>query len=66
MACFPGGFRRAPGHPVVPLHPNIVKACRSRYRAAGGKTDPGDGCFLRACHAAAARAAGRFSPPDDS
>lgn len=30
------------GHPVVPLHPNVVKACRPRYRAAGGKDDPGD------------------------
>jgi transposase len=30
------------GHPVVPLHPNVVKACRPRYRAAGGKDDIGD------------------------
>jgi hypothetical protein len=30
------------GHPVVPLHPNAVKACRPRYRAAGGKDDAGD------------------------
>lgn len=30
------------GHPVVPIHPNVVKACRPRYRAAGGKSDPGD------------------------
>lgn len=30
------------GHPVVPLHPNVVKACRPRYRAAGGKDDLGD------------------------
>jgi transposase len=34
------------GHPVVPIHPNIVKACRPRYRAAGGKSDPGDGYML--------------------
>lgn len=34
------------GHPVVPIHPNIVKACRPRYRAAGGKSDPGDGYLL--------------------
>jgi transposase len=34
------------GHPVVPLHPNVVKACRPRYRAAGGKADPGDGYML--------------------
>lgn len=30
------------GHPVVPIHPNIVKACRPRYRAASGKPDPAD------------------------
>jgi hypothetical protein len=30
------------GHPVVPIHPNVVKACRPRYRAAGGKSDLGD------------------------
>lgn len=34
------------GHPVVPLHPNIVKACRPRYRAAGGKSDDGDAYLL--------------------
>lgn len=36
----------AAGHPVVPLHPNVVKACRPRYRAAGGKSDPGDSYLL--------------------
>ena len=36
----------AAGHPVVPLHPNVVKACRPRYRAAGGKSDPGDAYML--------------------
>ena len=30
------------GHPVVPIHPDVVKACRPRARAAGGKSDPGD------------------------
>lgn len=34
------------GHPVVPIHPNILKACRPRYRAAGGKSDPGDAFML--------------------
>lgn len=33
-------------HPVVPIHPNVVKACRPRYRAAGGKSDPGDAYIL--------------------
>lgn len=34
------------GHPVVPIHPNVVKACRPRYRAAPGKSDPGDAHML--------------------
>ena len=34
------------GHPVVPIHPNIVKACRPRYRAAGSKSDPADAFML--------------------
>jgi transposase len=34
------------GHPVVPVHPNVVKACRPRYRAAGGKNDRGDAYLL--------------------
>ena len=34
------------GHPVVPIHPNLLKACRPRYRAAGGKSDPGDAYIL--------------------
>src|SRR3954447_17320439 len=36
----------AAGHPVVPIHPNAVKATRPRYRAAGGKSDPGDAYIL--------------------
>src|SRR4051812_4787617 len=36
----------AAGHPVVAIHPNVVKACRPRYRAAGGKSDPGDAYML--------------------
>ena len=36
----------AAGHPVVPLHPNAVKACRPRYRAACGKHDLGDAYLL--------------------
>ena len=34
------------GHGVVPIHPNVVKACRPRYRAAGGKDDRGDSYLL--------------------
>lgn len=36
----------AAGHPVVPIHPNAVKASRPRYRAAGGKDDRGDAYLL--------------------
>jgi transposase len=36
----------AAGHPVVPIHPNVVHASRPRYRAAGGKSDPGDAYIL--------------------
>jgi transposase len=36
----------AAGHPVVPIHPNVVKACRPRYRAAGAKSDRGDAYML--------------------
>jgi transposase len=34
------------GHPVVPVHPNVVKACRPRYRAVGAKHDRGDAYLL--------------------
>lgn len=33
-------------HPVVPIHPNALKASRPRYSAAGGKSDPGDAFIL--------------------
>jgi transposase len=36
----------AAGHPVVPVHPNAVKASRPRYRAALSKSDPGDAYLL--------------------
>lgn len=36
----------AAGHPVYAIHPNVVKACRSRYKAAAGKTDPADAHLL--------------------
>lgn len=34
------------GYQVVPIHPNVVKAARPRYRAAPGKSDPGDAYLL--------------------
>ena len=30
------------GFVVTPIHPNVVKACRPRYRAVAAKSDPGD------------------------
>lgn len=34
------------GFVVVPIHPNVVKACRLRYRAVSAKSDPGDAYIL--------------------
>jgi transposase len=34
------------GHPVVPIHPNAVKAARPRYRMSGAKSDSADGYLL--------------------
>jgi len=34
------------GFTVVPIHPNVVKACRPRYRAVSAKSDPGDAYIL--------------------
>lgn len=34
------------GHPVFPVRPDAVKACRPRYRAAGGKSDASDAYVL--------------------
>jgi len=34
------------GFVVVPIHPNIVKACRSRYSTVHAKSDPGDAYLL--------------------
>ena len=34
------------GFQVVPVHPNVLKASRPRYSAAGGKSDPGDAFIL--------------------
>lgn len=35
----------AAGFRVVPIHPNVLKACRPRYRT-GGKSDPSDAYML--------------------
>jgi transposase len=34
------------GFPIYPVHPNVVKACRTRDRAAGSKSDPYDAYVL--------------------
>src|ERR671928_1473288 len=34
------------GHPVVPIHPNVVKASRPRYRTSGAKSDGADARLL--------------------
>jgi transposase len=34
------------GFVVTPIHPNLVKACRPRYRAVAAKSDPGDAFIL--------------------
>ena len=34
------------GFEVVPVHPNVVKAARMRYRCHGGKSDPSDAYVL--------------------
>src|SRR5207244_13372900 len=36
------------GFPVSPVHPNVVKASRARYRAAASKSDPHDAYVLAA------------------
>jgi transposase len=36
----------AAGVPIVPIHPNVVKASRPRYGSAGAKSDPGDAYLL--------------------
>src|SRR6185436_15323428 len=34
------------GFPVVPIHPNVVKATRPRYRSHGAKSDASDAYLL--------------------
>jgi hypothetical protein len=36
----------AGGFSVVPIHPNVVKATRPRYRSHGAKSDPSDAYLL--------------------
>ena len=34
------------GFRVIPIHPNLLKDCRPRYRAVAAKSDPGDALIL--------------------
>lgn len=34
------------GHPIVPIHPNVVRHTRARYGAAGAKSDAADALML--------------------
>jgi transposase len=56
----------AAGHPLVPIHPNVVKACRPRYRAAGGKHDPGDAYLLADVLRTDGHRFRRLAPPSDA
>lgn len=53
------------GHPVVPIHPNAVKASRPRYRAAGGKHDAGDAYLLADLLRTDGHRFQRLLPPSD-
>lgn len=56
----------AAGHPIVPIHPNVVKACRPRYRAAGGKNDLGDAYLLADVLRTDGHRFGRLAPQSDA
>ena len=56
----------AAGHPLVPIHPNVVKACRPRYRAAGGKHDAADAYLLADVLRTDAHRFRRLTPPSDA
>lgn len=56
----------AAGHPIVPIHPNVVKSCRPRYRAAGGKNDLGDAYLLADVLRTDGHRFGRLAPQSDA
>lgn len=55
----------AGGVGVVPIHPNVLKAARPRYRAAGGKSDPGDAYMLADLLRTDGHRFRRLCPPSD-
>lgn len=55
----------AAGVVVVPIHPNVLKAARPRYRAAGGKSDPGDAYMLADLLRTDGHRFRRLCPPSD-
>src|SRR2546428_10755338 len=50
------------GHPVVPIHPNALKASRPRYSAAGGRVIRATPSSSPTCCAPTATASARSSP----
>lgn len=53
------------GFPVVPIHPNALKASRPRYSAAQGKSDPGDAFILADLLRTDGHRFRRLQPPSD-
>lgn len=51
---------------VVPIHPNALKATRSRYSAAGAKSDPGDAFILADMLRTDGRRLRPLTPPTDA
>ena len=53
------------GFVVTPIHPNLVKACRPRYRAVAAKSDPGDAYSLAAVLRTDGQRLRPLTPPSD-
>jgi transposase len=54
------------GFVVTPVHPNVVTACRSRYRAVAAKSDAGDAFILAAILRTAGHRLRPLAPPSDA
>jgi transposase len=54
------------GHPIVPIHPNAVKASRTRYAAAASKSDTGDAYLLADLLRTDGHRFRRLRPPTDA
>lgn len=51
---------------VVPIHPNVVRACRPRYRAVSAKSDPGDAHILADILRTDGHRLSPLTPPSDA